>query len=709
MTYDQTGNTSQLPQAGRTQNKIVFSTERDVENIKKALDKSSIVAITDKRGVIQYVNNQFCKISGYTRSELIGSTHGLINSNFHPPEFFKELWKVIGSGSIWRGEIRNQAKDGSYYWVHTTIIPFLDENGFPYQYVSIRNDITKRIVAEQKLKENEERFHLVAENVSDLIGIFNRNGRFEYLSPSVELLFGLDQESMMKTELSDWVHTEDWAMLQKEMLEIADFHKAISKIEFRIQPMQGLPILIETTINPIHDKEGTVTQFAFIARDITEQKKTEAMIHQLAYYDSLTKLPNRWFFLDRLLEELEAADRKGLRVAVMILDLDRFKMINDSWGHESGDLLLQKAAARIKRSLRENDLVARLGGDEFTILLPDIVDESVVVQIAERIQQSFQEPIKLINHCTTISCSIGYTVSNPGHTADVSSLLSQAATALDSVKQGRRGGFASFNAEMKEKSNERALLEVEMRSAIEEEQFILHFQPKVNFAKMQMIGVEALVRWEHPDLGVISPGKFIPLAEDTGMIIRLGEWVMKQACWQMNEWLEEGLPIDRISVNVSVKQLFELNFVDMVASILRETGLDACRLEIEVTESAFIDVHDASAILQNVRDLGVHITIDDFGKGYSSFSYLKELPVDTLKIDKLFIDEIAHEKDSKAIVKAVLTIAETLEMEVIAEGIETVEQAAELLTIGCNCGQGYLFSKPLSEPDLRKFIKEGLV
>lgn len=411
--------------------------------------------------------------------------------------------------------------------------------------------------------------------------------------------------------------------------------------------------------------------------------------------------------MERLLEELRKAHRDGLRVAVMIVDLDRFKMINDSWGHETGDLLLRKAAGRIKESLRENDLVARLGGDEFTILLPGILDDSFVVQIAERIQQSFQQPMQLINHCLTISCSIGYSISNPDSADDFSSLLSQAAAALDTVKDGRRGEYAAFTPEMKAKSNERTLLESELRKAIEEDQFILHYQPKVNFARMELIGVEALVRWEHPELGIISPAKFIPLAEETGMIIRLGEWVMQEACRQMEEWMQAGLPIHRISVNVSMKQLFQLHFAQMVQTILEETGLVPSLLEIEVTESAFMDVHNASTILEKVRGLGVHITIDDFGKGYSSFSYLKELPVDTLKIDKLFIDGIDQDKDSKAIVKAILTIAETLDMRVVAEGIETVGQAAELLTIGCDCGQGFLFSKPLSEPDLRKFLEDG--
>ncbi|MBE1554036.1 EAL domain-containing protein [Sporosarcina limicola] len=687
-------------------NEIDYSIEQELADVKYALDKSSIVAITDRRGTIVNVNKQFCKISGYSEEELLGENHRILNSGFHPSEFFKEMWKTIGSGNIWRDEIKNRAKDGSFYWVDTTIVPSLNEKGKAHQYVSIRNDITNRIEAEQRLRDSEEQFRLITENTSDLIGVVDVNGDFIYFSPSCETVLGYNLELMKNSTITDWIHEDERISVVDEMRKIMEKEMFSSQIEFRFRTSRGEYMECETKINPVFDNAELVRQFVFVARDITERKKSERVIHHLAYHDPLTDLPNRRLFFDRLFKEVENAKQTKESFTVMVLDLDRFKYINDSWGHEMGDVILIETARLLRKSLSEYDLVSRLGGDEFTILLPKISNILDVKQIAEKILEYFKIPIDIWGNSYTMSCSIGIAIyPENGKEADV--LFSRADAALYSVKKSGRGGYALFTREMEMQSLERILMENELRKAIELEQFHIHYQPKISFFREEINGMEALVRWQHPELGLISPERFIPLAEDNGFIIQLGEWVMRRSCAQNKKWQQQGLPFLRVSVNVSVKQLMEPDFVTKVETILMETGLESCWLEIEVTESTFVDVDDATSILEEIRSLGIRISIDDFGTGYSSFSYLKQLPVDTLKIDRSFIEDIDTNEESKAIVKAVLTIAETLGMDVIAEGVETREQLAVLHEDGCSQAQGFLFSKPLTEDEFEVYLRNS--
>lgn len=682
----------------------VGSLLKDLQDIKFALDQSSIVAITDQRGKINYVNDHFCKISKYSREELIGQDHYILNSGYHGKDFFKNMWATIGTGHTWKGEIRNKAKDGTFYWVDTTVVPFLNEKGKPYQYVAIRNDITARKEMEESIRKSEEKYRLITENSADYISVINKEGQLRYISPSHSELLGCKLSNLEGENLFDWVHEEDHKILYAELILLSAKKKDPSQLEFRIKTSSNDYKNMETKINPILDESGFIIDFVLVMRDVTERKNSEKMIYHLAYHDTLTELPNRRLFMNSLRKEVHEAE-ESTKFAVMFIDIDRFKSINDSWGHENGDVILIEAARRIRKSIRDHDIVARFGGDEFTVLLHNVPDIDTLHIIAKRIHRDFQQPIEFDGHRYTPSCSMGIAV-YPTHGVEADDLLKKADIGLYNVKERGRNGYAIFDEKMEKKSLERILLENELRKALEKEEFHLDYQPKLELSTNKLIGMEALVRWNHPELGKIAPNKFIPLAEETGLIMQLGEWVLRRGCEQNKDWQNKGHAPVRIAINLSAYQVAHPAIIERVKNVLEDTGMEAKWLELEVTESVFTNLEHASSVLQQFRDLGIHISIDDFGTGYSSFSYIKHLPVDTLKIDASFIRDVDQNKESQAIVQAVLTIAQTLGIGVIAEGIESLDQLGVLKQDGCAQGQGYLFSKPMPSEDFETYLQD---
>ncbi|MGE5547028.1 MAG: EAL domain-containing protein [Solirubrobacterales bacterium] len=583
-----------------------------------------------------------------------------------------------------------------------------------YEYVQRLDEALRE--RDEALLRSRKDLHLarkVIEASLDGIMICTPDGLIEFVNPAFTLLTGYAPEDVLGKRpnlLKSGKHDDRFYKKMWEKLERNDVWQG--EIWNRRKNGDIYPEWL--TINVIRDEAGRITQYAAIFTDISERKKTEERIRNLAYFDVLTGLPNRRLFTDRLQVAIANAHRHASRLAIMFLDLDLFKRINDTLGHGVGDRVLVETSKRLANVLREGDTVARLGGDEFVILLPELEHIEDAGKLAERVIDQVKQPFMVDDHELYVTTSVGIAV-YPDDGTTHETLIKNADTAMYRAKDLGRNSYQLYTPAMNARSFERLAMESALRHALLRNEFRLAFQVKVDLATGRMSGVEALVRWHHPEMGLVSPADFIPLAENMGLISQIGAWVLKAACRQCKSWHELGLPPVRIAVNVSALQFREDDVPAMVRDALAETGLAPQYLELELTESVLMQrVEEVSMVLRELRGMGVHISIDDFGTGYSSLSYLKRMPIDALKIDRSFVHDIGKDGEPLAsegaeIVSTIINLAHNLKLRAIAEGVETVEQAEFLRSKGCDEIQGFLISRPVSGEDLISLFDRSLL
>lgn len=549
--------------------------------------------------------------------------------------------------------------------------------------------------AERIIWEEKERALVTLQSIGDAVITTNAQGFVQYLNPIAEALTGCSNSTALGQPLGQvyQLTTEKTPAMTTNIRQSLLISKA------------GCKYPIEETISPIKNREGETIGSVLVFRDVSERRRILQQMTYQAYHDPLTGLPNRILFNDRLAQALTAAQRNQDEAAVLFLDLDRFKLVNDMMGHAVGDNVLKEVANKLQKCIRKNDTIARLGGDEFTIILPKVDSVQGVGKVTEKIIKALQKPWILGEQEFYLTASIGVAVF-PHDGEDAETILKHADISMYRAKERGGNSYQFYTPDMNEKIWERLTMENSLRHALKRKEFVVFYQPQVDVTKQEIIGAEALVRWNHPELALIPPAEFIPLAEDTGFIVPLGEWVLTTACLQNKAWQTAGCPPIQMTVNLSMRQFMQRNLVEMIRGVLTRTGLDPSWLELEITETvAMQDIDFTLNILEELKAMGIKIAIDDFGTGYSSLNYLKRFPIHTLKIDRSFVCDVLSNPQDAAIVDTIIVLAQNLNLRTVAEGVETREQLNFLLERQCKFMQGYLFSKPVSASEFEKLIK----
>lgn len=590
--------------------------------------------------------------------------------------------------------------EGEVRWVKNQGTPILDDSGKTVKVHGVVFDITEQKLSEEKYKKLESSYRHIIDISPIGIGIY-RDEKLIYMNPAGAKLVGInDSQKIFGKSLLDFIHPEFHETAIGALSKLKKGETSTTLKEYKLLRCDGTTL--NTEMMSIKINYFGRPAILSMAIDITERKKTEEKFKNLAYYDSLTGLPNRNMLNHYFNKLLNKSMGQQQNLSVMFLDLDRFKIINDTLGHAFGDKILQQYSERLKKCIPENNMLCRYGGDEFIILLKD-GDRLQAERAAQLIIDEFSHPIIINDHTVYLSPSIGISL-YPKDGEDLETLIKYADTAMFIAKEKGRNNFQFYNYNQTKDVSQKMYLENQLRKALENNEFILNYQPQFDLNTGKIVGVEALIRWQHPKLGLIPPNQFIPVAEETGLIVPIGKWVLKTACKQNKIWQEAGLSSIYVAVNVSVYQFQDKDFLKTVEEVLKDTELDPQYLELEMTESIMQNIEQLTIVLNKLKTIGVRLSLDDFGTGYSSLNILRYLPIDTLKIDKSFVDDIMEDLNTAPIIKTIIDMGTNLNLNIIAEGIENKKQLEFLKENGCDFGQGYFFSRPLPVDDVIKIL-----
>jgi diguanylate cyclase (GGDEF)-like protein/PAS domain S-box-containing protein len=643
------------------------------------------------------VNDYMCEMLGYSREELLGLAW---TETTHPDDLPANLalFKRLAAGEFDAFQLlkRFVCKGGAIVDTTTEVRCVRRADGSVETVVTMVQNITERKRSEEALSRSEARFRSLTELSSDLY--WEQDDQYRFTSIAGVGSARVNIRGFQSVGKKRWeqaylnMSAVDWSA----HMAILDAHQPFHDLELSRLDDAGKTVWIGVSGEPVFDAAGVFKGYRGVGKDITERKQGEAQIHFLANHDALTSLPNRAMFSEVLNLGIESARRYGRTFAVLFIDLDRFKVINDTLGHEAGDKLLQEMGRRLTQTVRTSDLVARLGGDEFVVLVNAVNEPKQVEAVARKILSALIKPMFIREQECRVTASIGICMF-PADATDEQSLMKNADIAMYRAKEMGKNTYQFHSKEMNVHSFERMALETSLRRGLERNEFFLNYQAKLDLMTGQITGVEALVRWQHPDLGLIPPAQFIPLAEETGVIVPVGNWVLNTACAQNVAWQKEGLPPLRMAVNLSARQFADDNLLTDIAAALEKSGMKADLLELELTESMVMQhAERAGKVLTAIKKLGVRLAIDDFGVGYSSLANLKRFPIDTLKVDQSFIRDIPHDAEDKVITQAIIAMGKSLNLTVVAEGVETPEQETFLREHGCDETQGFYFSRPIA-------------
>ena len=665
-------------------------------------DEHNLISITDKSGVILYANKKFCEVSQYSNDELVGKTHKIINSGYHAKKFMREMWASLENSGFWEGNFTNKSKDGSFYWVQTRIKSFLNEENGELNYIAIRTRVAKQIEAEYELAERVKELNCLNKIQKELLEQEDTRAVFRLVLDA--LLDGLANPSALCLVLQMNGEEE----YSSEMY--LDYELVTSvPIVLRDEVPGSLNVYSDRADRLVPAEQALINSICLSLSGWDWKRKSVEKIRQLTLIDPLTGLPNRRYLYDRLNLARATSFRSGRCGAVLFIDIDKFKIINDSFGHEFGDELLIEIARRIKRCVRETDVVSRFGGDEFIVLLDalhqDEMEASVeACMVGDKILEVLKKRVHINRKEISSSSSIGICVFN-GQNSTAEELVRYADIAMYECKNSGRNVRRLYNSGMREKVLDRLTLENDLRQAILKKEFVLNYQIQLN-DKKTAIGAEVLLRWVHPEKGIVPPLEFLPIAEESSLINEIGYWVFDEACRQLDKWSEnEKFKEFSLSVNVSARQFSEIGFVDNLIILINSYHFTPSNLILELTESLTVDTATILNDLTRLRTLGVRLSIDDFGTGYSSLSYIQKLPINQIKIDKSFVNEIDLNEAGRNMVKTIISMSQNFNFEVVAEGIERESQFSFLSNYSSKIQfQGFLFGRPMSIEGFEKSV-----